>query len=44
MEAIVAIIITIIAAFLIGAYAAIRATTAEDEELKDGEANNEQGQ
>jgi hypothetical protein len=44
MEAIVAIIVTLIAAFLIGAYAVIRVTAAEDEELKDGEANNEQGQ
>jgi uncharacterized protein YneF (UPF0154 family) len=43
MEAIVAIVITLIAAFLIGAYAAIRVIAAEDEELKDGE-DNEQGQ
>ena len=36
MEAIVAIIVTLIAAFLIGAYIAIR-VTAEDEELKEGD-------
>lgn len=44
MEAIVSIVVTIITAFLIGAYIAIRVTAAEDEEMKDGEANNEQGQ
>lgn len=36
MEAIVAIIVTLIAAFLIGAYAAIRVMAAEDEEMKEG--------
>ena len=35
MEAIVAIVITLIAAFLLGAYIAIRVTAAEDEELKE---------
>jgi uncharacterized protein YneF (UPF0154 family) len=43
MEAIVAIVIALITAFLTGAYIAIRVTAAEDEELKDGE-DNEQGQ
>lgn len=43
MESIVAIIVTLIAAFLIGAYIAIRVTAAEDEEMKEGE-DNEQGQ
>jgi uncharacterized protein YneF (UPF0154 family) len=43
MEAIVSIIVTLIAAFLIGTYIAIRVTAAEDEEMKDGE-DNEQGQ
>ncbi len=43
MEAIVAIIVTLIAAFLVGAYIAIRVTAAEDEEMKEGE-DNEQGQ
>ena len=38
MEAIVAIIVTLIAAFLLGAYIAIR-VTAEDEEQKEGEDN-----
>ncbi len=37
MEAIVAIIVTLIAAFLIGAYIAIRVTAAEDEEMKEGD-------
>lgn len=37
MEAIVAIIVTLIAAFLIGAYIAIRVTAAEDEEQKEGD-------
>ena len=36
MEAIVAIIVTLIASFLIGAYIAIRVTAAEDEEMKEG--------
>lgn len=44
MEAIIAIVITLITASLIGAYIAIRVAATEDEEMKDGEANNEQGQ
>jgi hypothetical protein len=43
MEAIVSIVVTIITAFLIGAYAAIRVTAAEDEEMEEDE-DNEQGQ
>lgn len=43
MEAIVSIVLTLIAAFLIGAYIAIRVTAAEDEEIEEGE-DNEQGQ
>ena len=35
MEAFVAIIVTLIASFLIGAYIAIRVTAAEDEEMKE---------
>lgn len=37
MEAIVSIIVTLIAAFLLGAYTAIRVTEAEDEEMKEGD-------
>lgn len=39
MEAIIAIVITLITAFFIGAYIAIRVTAAEDEEMKEGEDN-----
>lgn len=37
MEAIVAIIVTLIAASLIGAYIAVRVTASEDDEEKEGD-------